>query len=90
MLAVATRLLERSRCRVQVDSMLFSRRWRYLDKGQEQKVPSAGHRLPLPSSGEGTFQPHIENSVWSWEDWDGMGLLSTVTCYSGFVSMDFS
>lgn len=46
MLAIATRLLEGSRCRVQVDSMLFSRCWRYLDKGQEEKVPSAGTQGP--------------------------------------------
>lgn len=58
-LPIATRLLERSRRGVQVDSMLFSRCWRYLGKGREQKVPLTGEqharcKLPLPSSGEGT------------------------------------
>ena len=58
-LPIATRLLERSRRSVQVDSMLFSRCWRYLNKGREQKVLLTGeqhtkHKLPLPSSGEGT------------------------------------
>lgn len=42
MLAVATRLLKGSRGRVQVDSVLFSRCWRYLDKAREREVPSAG------------------------------------------------
>lgn len=41
-LAVATRLLEGSRRRVQVNSVLFSQCWRHLDKGREQKAPLRG------------------------------------------------
>lgn len=62
MLAVATRLLEGSRCCVQVDSVLFSRCWRYLDEGWEEKAQLGGeHGLPLPSSGEGTF--HLMSGI---------------------------
>lgn len=74
-LPIATRLLERSRGGVEADSMLFSRCWRYLDKGREQKVLLTGeqhakHKLPLPSSGEGTSTSHGK-LIWSWEHWDG-------------------